>query len=203
MIPSDNQVASRAIQPCAPSEPMHAANLRGMFGALERLGYDIDLLLAPFGLSRAELDDPDERLPTQVCAKIFAAIQAERRVKNLALCIAVETPIGTNPLLDYLICSSESVGEGLKQLARYVSLVNPAVRLVFREEEDPIRVLVEGQIDPFTVELTISMSLLRLIRESGGANLPPPRTGRCQRVREYPPLRGRNSMLMVGICTDP
>lgn len=167
MIPGDNQVAPRAIQPCAAPEPMHSANLRGMFGALERLGYDIDLLLAPYGFSRVDLDDPDGRLPAQACAEIFAAIKSERRLKNLALCIAVETPIGAYPLLDYLVCSSESVGEGLKQLARYLSLVNPAVRLVFREEEDPIRVLVEGLIDPFTVELTVSLSLLRLIPESG------------------------------------
>jgi len=88
-------------------------------------------------------------------------------VKNLALSIALETPIGAYPLLDYLICSSESVGEGFRQLARYVGLVNPSVRLVFREEEDPIRVLVEGSTDPFTVELTVSLSVLRLSRESG------------------------------------
>src|ERR1051325_9487663 len=103
MIPGDNGVASRASQPSAVSESMHSANLRGMFGALERLGYDIDSLLAPFGLTRVELDDPDGRLPARVCAQIFVAIQRERRVKNLALCIAVETPIGAYPLLDYLI----------------------------------------------------------------------------------------------------
>ena len=57
--------------------------------------------------------------------------------------------------------------DGLKQLARYVGLVNPSVRLVFREEEDPIRVLVEGSTDPFTVELTVSLSVLRFSRESG------------------------------------
>src|SRR4051812_45510346 len=118
MIPGDNHVVSRAIRPSASPEPKHSANLRGMFGALERLGYDIDSLLAPYGLSRADLDDPDGRLPAQVCAEIFAAIKSERRLKNLALCIAIETPIGAYPLLDYLICSSESVGDGLKQLAR-------------------------------------------------------------------------------------
>jgi AraC-like DNA-binding protein len=138
-----------------------------MFGALERLGYDIDSLLAPFGLTRTELDDPDGRLPARVCAEIFSAIQRERRVKHLALRIAAETPIGAYPLLDYLVSSAESVGEGLKQLARYLDLVNPTVRLVFREEEDPIRVLVEGSIDPFTVELTVSLSVLRVSRESG------------------------------------
>jgi AraC-like DNA-binding protein len=167
MIPDDNEVAPRASHRSAAPAPMHSANLRGMFGALERLGYDIDSLLAPFGLIRADLDDPDGQLPARVCAEIFSAIQRERRVKNLALCIAVETPIGAYPLLDYLVTSSESVGEGFKQLARYLGLVNPAVRLVFREEEDPLRVLVEGAIDPFTVELTVSLSVLRFGRESG------------------------------------
>src|SRR5438270_2591064 len=167
MIPDDNEVAPRASQPCAVAEPMHSANLRGMFGALERLGYDIDSLLAPFGLTRAELDDPDGRLPARVCAEIFAAIHRERRLKNLALCIALETPMGANPLLDYLVCSADTVGEGFKQLARYLGLVNPSIRLVFREEEDPIRVLVEGAIDPFTIELTVSLSVLRFSRESG------------------------------------
>src|SRR5256885_2094301 len=165
MIPGDNRVAARATQPRAAPEPMHSVNLRGMFGALERLGYDIDLLLAPFELRRVDVEDPDGCIPAQTCAQIFAAIQRERRVKNLALQVAVETPVGAYPLLDYLVCSSESVGEGLKQLARYLGLVNPAVRLIFREEEDPIRVLVEGVIDPFTVELTISLSVLRMTRE--------------------------------------
>src|SRR5689334_1442547 len=133
MTSGDNLAAHRATQPRTDGEPMHSANLWGMFGALERLGYDIDSLLAPFGLTRAELDDPDGRLPARVCAEIFAAIQRERRVKNLALSIAVETPVGAYPLLDFLVSSAESVGEGLKQLARYLGLVNPVVCLVFRE----------------------------------------------------------------------
>src|SRR4051812_40623379 len=167
MIPDDNGVAPRASQPSAVSPSMHSANLRGMFGALERLGYDIESLLAPFGLTRAELEDPDGRLPARVCAEIFAAIQRDGRLKNLALCIALETPVGAYPLLDYLVCSSETVGEGFRQLARYLGLVNPAVRLAFCEEENPIRVLVEGSIDSFTVELTVSLSALRFWRETG------------------------------------
>jgi AraC-like DNA-binding protein len=111
-----------------------------------------------------ELDDPDGRLP---CAEIFRAIRRERRVENLALRIALEMPIGANPLLDYLVCSAESVGDGFKQLARYMGLVNPSVRLVFREERDPIRVLVEGTTDPFAVELTVSLSVLRFGSETG------------------------------------
>ncbi len=168
---------------------MHSANLRGMFGPLERLGYDVDSLLAPFGLTRAELEDPDGRLPGRVCAEIFAEIAFRRS------------------LLDYLVCSSESVADAFKQLARYLGLVNPAIHLVFREEEDPIRVLVEGFIDPFTVELTVSLSVLRLSRESGhqhagGAHLLPPRAGRRQRLREIARLSSRDSILLVWTCSE-
>ena len=167
MTPDDNQMAARAIQLGGQVEPKRSVNLRGMFGAFERLGYDIDSLLAPFGLGRADVEDPDGSIPPQICAEIFAAVKRERRVKNLALRVAVEMPVGSHPLLDYLVCTSESVGEGLKQLARHLGLANPAVRLSFREDEDAIRVLVEGTDDPFTVELTVSLSVLRMIRESG------------------------------------
>jgi len=166
MTPHDNQMAARAIQPRGTLETMHSVNLRGMFGAFERLGYDVESLLAPFGLRRADVEDPDGRIPAKVCAEIFAAVKLEGRVKNLALRVAVEMPVGSHPLLDYLVCTSESVGEGLKQLARHLGLANPAIRLVFREEQDAIRVLVEGTNDPFTVELTVSL-VLRMIRESG------------------------------------
>jgi AraC-like DNA-binding protein len=166
MTPRDNQMAARAIR-STPLNATHSVSLRGMFGAFERLGYDIDSLLAPFRLGRADVEDPDGRIPAKLCAEIFAAVKRQRRVKNLALQVAVEMPIGANPLLDYLVCSSESVGEGLKQLARHLGLVNSAIRVAFREEENTIRVLVEGTDDPFTVELTVSLSVLRMIRESG------------------------------------
>jgi len=168
MTPRDNQVAARATQTGGPLDLTHSVNLRGMFGAFERLGYDIDSLLAPFRLCRADVEDPDGRIPAKVCADIFAAVKRERRVKNLALRVAVEMPVGANPLLDYLVCTSESVGEGLKQLARHLGLVNPAIRLAFGDMEDIIRVSIEGTDDPFLVELTVSLSVLRMICESGG-----------------------------------
>src|ERR1051326_3092725 len=103
MTPHDNQMAVRAIRSDEPLDATHSSDLRGMFGAFERLGYDIALLLAPFGLCRADVEDPDGRVPAKVCADIFAAVKRERRVKNLALRVAVEMPIGANPLLDYKI----------------------------------------------------------------------------------------------------
>jgi len=41
---------------------------------------------------------------------VFDHAHRERRVCNLALQLAQRTPVGANPPLDYLIVSSDSVG---------------------------------------------------------------------------------------------
>jgi len=137
-----------------------------MLAALEQLGYDLDALLASAGLHRADVENPEAYISPSACAAVFVRAQHERRVPNLALQLAVHTPIGANPLLDYLIVSSDAVGEGLQRLARYVRLVNPAVHVTVNDESDPVRVIVEGA-GRFEAELTVSLSVLRFARETG------------------------------------
>jgi AraC-like DNA-binding protein len=140
--------------------------VRGMLRILPRLGYDLDALLTAAGLQREDVENPDIRLAPSACAAVFAAANRERRVPNLALQLAVHTPVGVTPLLDYLIVSANSVGEGLHRLARYLRLVNPGVRLVIDEGSRPLRVVVERARGAFEVELTVALSILRLRRET-------------------------------------
>src|SRR5215467_5322280 len=158
MTPHDNlmTVGASAGNPSLPIS--HAqTEMRGMFGALERLGYDVDSLLATVDLCRADVEDPDAEIPGQACADILSAAYRSRRLKNLPVRLAMEMPTGANPLLDYIVASSESVGEGLRRLSRYLRLVNPGISIEVREEEQPIRVLVESPRDRFGVELTVSL----------------------------------------------
>ena len=76
---------------------------------------------------------------------IVTAAHQQRRVPNLALRLAEGTPVGASPLLDYLIVSSDSVGQGLDRLTRYLRLVNPGVRIVVRDKSDPVRVAAFDQ----------------------------------------------------------
>jgi len=140
--------------------------MRGIFGALARLGYDIDSLLVDVGLSRSDIEDPDTQMSSRTCANVLANAYRQHRVKNLPLRLAVEMPVGANPLLDYIVASSDTVGEGLRRLSRYLRLVNPGISMKLCNEEEPIRVLVESPADPFAVELTVSLSILRLRSES-------------------------------------
>src|SRR5580765_5075944 len=171
MTPHDNPVTLRATRPRSTSSAAEAhgtPELRGMLRVLPQLGYDLDALLMKGGLRREDVENPDAVIAPSACAAVFAAAHEERRVPNLPLQLAVHTPVGANPLLDYLIVSADSVGAGLHRLARYLGLVNPGVGLAVRESSSPIRVVVERARGRFETELTVALSLLRFRNETDG-----------------------------------
>ena len=172
MTARDNRVTRRAntgrLTPRR-GDPHDVREARGMLCTLEHLGYDLDALLAGADLQRADVEDPDAYISPRACAAVFARACHQRRVPNLALQLAIHTPIGANPLLDYLILSAETVGHGLERLARYLRLVNPGIRLSLSDTDNPVRrVVVERAPGPFETELTISLSVLRFAAETDG-----------------------------------
>ncbi len=168
MTPDDNRLASRAklSGPTPVRATADVRELRGMFAALEQLGYDLDRLLASAGLHRTDVEDPDAYLSPSACALVFALAQQERRVRNLALQIALRIPFGTTPLLEYLIVSSDSVEQGLHRLTRYVRLFNPSIHVVVNDKHEPARVVVDSGGDPFLSEFIVALSVLRFMRET-------------------------------------
>ena len=170
MTPHDNSVTRRASRPqtTADGDAHDAREVRGMLRVLEQLGYDLDALLASAGLARADVENPDINISPSACAAVFDSARRERRVPNLALQLAQRTPIGTTPLLDYLIVSSDSVAQGLNRLVRYLCLVNPGARLVINDDDNPVCIVVERAQDPFYVELTVALSAFRFMRETDG-----------------------------------
>jgi AraC-like DNA-binding protein len=171
MTARDNRVTRRAntgrLTP-PHGDPHDVREARGMLRTLEHLGYDLDALLAGADLRRAHVEDPDAYISPRACAAVFARACHERRVPNLALQLAIHTPIGANPLLDYLILSAQTVGHGLERLARYLRLVNPGIRLSLSDTANPVRVVVERAPGPFETELTVSLSVLRFAAEADG-----------------------------------
>jgi hypothetical protein len=53
---------------------------------------------------------------------MFCRALEERPMKNAGMRLATVTPIGAFPLIDYLIVTSQNVGEGLERLARSLRL---------------------------------------------------------------------------------
>ena len=146
--------------------------LRGMLQTLERLGYDLDSLLTSVGMQRGDVENSTAYISPRACSMVFARANEEGRVPNLPLQLAIHTPIGSNPLLDYLIVSSASVEQGLERLSRYLRIVNPAIRIIVENRRDTARVVVESAPGPFEMELCVSLSLLRFARETDGRMKP-------------------------------
>jgi len=149
-------------------DPHEVRELRGMLRSLERLGYDLDSLLGSVGLKRKDVENPNAYISPRACSALLARADEERRVPNLPLQLAILTPAGLSPLLDYLVASSASVEQGLDRLSRYLRIVNPTVRIVIQSRRDTGRVGVERASGPFETELCVSLSLLRFVRETDG-----------------------------------
>jgi len=148
------------------TQPAHG--LRGLLDAFGRLGYDVDDLLAAAGLTRADVADPDALLPCSSISDICARSQRLRPLKNLALRLALETPIGAFPLLDYLVLSSDTVGDAFRQLARYLGIVGSPIAFAFHDEEEPVRVVLSAPGNVFAIEYTVLLSLVHMRRETEG-----------------------------------
>src|SRR4249920_627920 len=96
------------------TNPVNTA--RVFLEALCRVGYDRQALLAAVGLDLSKLEDPDARIPCQALGEMFGYAIRTRPVKNLGMKLAVGTPIGAFPLLDYLIVSCGTVADAIHQL---------------------------------------------------------------------------------------
>ncbi|HEY7194549.1 MAG TPA: AraC family transcriptional regulator ligand-binding domain-containing protein [Gemmatimonadales bacterium] len=125
-----------------------ASQLRVFGDALGELGYDVASLLTQAGLRSSDLDDPDALVPCASVGTFLSAAAKQRRVPNLGAHLAFHTPLGAYPLLDYLVLTTDNVGDALRQLERYFHLATAPCRLDVIEEKQCVRLLLQDA-DPF------------------------------------------------------
>jgi AraC-like DNA-binding protein len=99
---------------------------------------------------------------------VLGGALAQRRVKNLAARLAALTPIGASPLVDFLVVTSESVGEGMAHLARYFRLTRAPAEMLLCEDEDPIRIIVHNAATTFVAEYVAALCVHHLRNEVDG-----------------------------------
>jgi AraC-like DNA-binding protein len=147
-----------------PTQP--GATLRVFVTALGRLGYDTQALLTAARVSEAQLEDPDGRVPCTSIPALICEAMRSRPMKNLGLKVAGETPIGAFRLLDYVIMTCEAVGDGMRQLTRYLRLSEPPFAIEIQDDADPIRIAYVGIKDGFLAEFEVGLAILHLRRET-------------------------------------
>jgi len=146
------------------TDPVQTA--RAFLDALVRLGYDKHALLAAAGMDFSKSTDPDFRVPCQVLGAMFGYAMRTRPLKNFGMKLAIETPIGAFPLLDYLIVTCETVAQGIHQLSRYYRLNDAPYALEIHDDADPVRVIYHGPRESLAFEFGISLVVLHLREET-------------------------------------
>ena len=68
-----------------------ASSARVFVDALERLNYSVESLLCDAGICRADLDDPDARIPCELWGAMFRQALALRPMKNVGVRLATVT----------------------------------------------------------------------------------------------------------------
>jgi AraC-like DNA-binding protein len=165
MTSAAKRVTDRA-NPALGQPTFSAGAVRALLAAFERLGHDVPSLLSASGLRPSDLDDPDAGIPCAALGAVCVAAQQRRPLANLWLRLAQETPLGAYPLMDYLIVTSSSVGEGMRRYARNALLTGAPLSIDIREDERPIRVIIDCPGD--NSEYAVSLTVLHLVREAAG-----------------------------------
>jgi AraC-like DNA-binding protein len=165
-----NSLTSRATRPAPTGPPTSALQFRAFAEAFRRLGYDVDRLLIDIGCPMSELANPDGQIPCEVCGALFARTQQLRPLKNMWAHLGAETPVGAFKLLDYLVNTTDTVGEAGRQLARYFKITGAPCTVEILDDEDPVRMLflVNGTAQKQSAEYGVALNVSRIRSETNG-----------------------------------
>lgn len=107
-----------------PEGTVATTSSRALLVAGRELGLDAETLLGAAGLTAAQVDDPDGRLPVGAVSALWSAALQQSGDPGLGLRIALAVPFGAYRVIDFLAASAPTVGEGLTKVARYFPLIN-------------------------------------------------------------------------------
>ena len=172
------------------SLPMASAMLSRLVAQrLRSEGIELQPVLRQAGLTRRQIDDPEQRLPagSQIAFLAAAAVAAKDDLLGFRLAQGLDCrELG---LLYYVFASSETLGEALRRCARYSRVANESVALHVVESGRPVIRLhyagVARHTDVQQMEFIMTV-LLRICRHTTGHELVPERTSMVHVRPEVP-----------------
>jgi hypothetical protein len=96
--------------------------LRVMLAAFGGLGLDAARIRSESSLDPCDLDDPDLLVPASRLYTMWEVAERRWARPALGLSAAAMVPVGAYEVLDYLILSSATIGDGLAQFAEYFGI---------------------------------------------------------------------------------
>lgn len=145
---------------------------RALLAACGPIGLDPEVLLRAAGLTAAQVEDPDARLPIAAVSALWAAALKESGDPGLGLRVALAVPFGAYRVIDFLAASAPTVGEGLVRVARYFPLINSALAWEITDDGSAKRLAlthptIPGRLPRPYAEYAVAVTILHCRRASG------------------------------------
>ncbi len=130
--------------------PMIAAtSTLAMVRTASARGIETADLLAEAGVTLEFLGDPDARIPGPTVLALWNALRERAADPTLQLVAPTTLPFGAYRVIDYLVASSATVGEGVQRFARFFRLIADAVILnIDRGDDEHCLCLARGDGGP-------------------------------------------------------
>ena len=147
--------------------------MRAILAAVAALGLDARRLEREAGLDPAAVADPDGRLPAEQFYRLFEMASRRWNSPGFGLVAGQAVPIGIYHVLDYLLLSASTLGEGLTDFSKYFAIATRTAAYEIQREEDLFGCEMVWRIPPtgimFDVRDWSLSAVLRRVREASGA----------------------------------
>src|SRR5262245_14876425 len=90
-----------------------ATSTLAMLRTAEARGFDTGDLLSEAGLTRESIEDPDARIPAPTVLALWGALRTRTGDPTLQLVAPTSLAFGAYRIIEYLVASSPTVGEGV------------------------------------------------------------------------------------------
>jgi AraC-like DNA-binding protein len=132
-------------------------------------GLNRQTLMHDAGLTEAELDDPDARVPIRKVWRLWRAAAERAGDPWLPVRVAGSTPLRSYGLVGYTMSNSATVRRALERLARYSRIMTEAIRVRFVPTDAGAKVVIDAGMvdndDPRSGPDTRHAFLLSAVRE--------------------------------------
>lgn len=125
-----------------------ARGVRVMLDAFGRLGLDPAELRHASALDEIELANPDGELPRSNVYRMWEVAAQQWPRPGLGLAAGAIVPFGAYDLLDYLLATAATLGDGIRGISNYFALATRTAEYVVREEGSRVACAMVWRIPP-------------------------------------------------------
>lgn len=148
-----------------------SVTVSAVLAGLGAIGMPTEELVQRAGITQHQLDDPQGVVPDAAFEQLWRAAFAHNPQPDLPLRAGLATPFGAFGLLDHLVASSQTVGEGLQTLRLFFRLVSPTITLDLTHDDGDWLYLVNTPSTPadsISDQWTIAIIIQRFAQAAHG-----------------------------------